>query len=150
MTPGVVVGHGGAKVLTRCASFHEYEDLGLVRELRDKLEHGHLQVFCLDTVDAETFYCSWRHPGDRVCRHLQYESYVLSEVLPLMAQKNTHPCTIAHGCSFGAYGFTTARSTICVSSRRTRLLNHQMPARLIVQSASFPDSRSAARRPSAG
>ena len=88
----LIFGHGGAKVLvfpTRCARFHEYEDLGLVSELRDKLEHGHLQLFCLDSVDAETFYCSWCHPGDRVRRHLQYERYVLHEVLPLMAQKNT-------------------------------------------------------------
>ncbi len=102
----LIFGHSGAKVLifpTRCARFHEYEDLGLVSELRDKLEHGHLQLYCLDSMDAETFYCSWRHPGERVRRHLQYESYVLHEVLPLMAQKNAHPCTIAHGCSFGAF-----------------------------------------------
>ena len=23
--------------------------------------------------------------------------------MPLMASKNSHPCTIAHGCSFGAF-----------------------------------------------
>ena len=105
----LIFGHDGAKVLifpTRCARFHEYEDLGLVWALRDKLEQGHLQLYCLDSVDAETFYCFWCHPADRVRRHLQYESYILYEVLPLMAQKNSHPCTIAHGCSFGAFHAT--------------------------------------------
>lgn len=43
------------------------------------------------------------HPQDRVHRHLQYEAYLLHEVLPLMWAKNRHPCVIAHGCSFGAY-----------------------------------------------
>jgi esterase/lipase superfamily enzyme len=102
----LVFGHGGAKVLvfpTRCARFYEYEDLGLVGAVRDKLEHGHLQLYCLDSVDAETFYCFWCHPADRVRRHQQYEDYILHEVFPLMGQKNAHPCTISHGCSFGAF-----------------------------------------------
>lgn len=40
---------------------------------------------------------------DRIHRHTQYEEYILNEVMPLMKQKNPHPCTIAHGCSLGAY-----------------------------------------------
>jgi esterase/lipase superfamily enzyme len=102
----LVFGHSGARVLvfpTRCARFHEYEDIGLVWALRDQLEHGQLQLYCLDSIDAETFYCFWCHPADRVRRHLQYESYILHEVFPVMAQQNPHPCTISHGCSFGAF-----------------------------------------------
>ncbi len=102
----LVFGHAGAKVLvfpTRDGRFHEYEDLGLVGSLHSKIEGGHLQLWCVDSVDWETFYCFWCHPADRVRRHMQFEEYILNEVFPLMAQTNPHPCTIAHGCSLGAF-----------------------------------------------
>ncbi|MFO1432852.1 MAG: alpha/beta hydrolase-fold protein [Candidatus Competibacteraceae bacterium] len=102
----LIFGHTGAKVLifpTRCARFYEYEAMGLVQALAHKIEHGHLQLYCLDSIDAESFYCFWNRPVDRIHRYLQYESYILHEVIPLMATKNNHPCTISHGCSFGAF-----------------------------------------------
>ncbi len=102
----LVFGHAGAKVLvfpTRDGRFYEYENLRMVDALRLKIESGHLQLYCLDSLDRETFYCCWCHPADRIRRHVAFEEYVLNEVLPLMAAKNGHPCTIAHGCSIGAY-----------------------------------------------
>ncbi len=102
----LIFGHAGAKVLvfpTRDGRFHEYEDLRLVDSLRHKIEAGQLQLYCLDSIDHESFYCFWRHPADRIRRHMQFEEYILNEVLPLMAWKNSHPCTIAHGCSLGAF-----------------------------------------------
>ena len=102
----LVFGHAGAKVLvfpTRCARFHEYEDIGLIGALHDKIEQGQLQLYCVDSLDQESFYCFWSRPGDRLHRHLQYEAYLLHEVLPLMWNKNRHPSVIAHGCSFGAF-----------------------------------------------
>lgn len=102
----LVFGHGGAKVLafpTRDGRFYEYENLGIVHALADKIDAGHLQLYCLDSIDRETFYCPWRHPADRIQRHIQFEEYILNEALPFMATKNDHPCTIALGCSLGAY-----------------------------------------------
>jgi esterase/lipase superfamily enzyme len=102
----LVFGHTGAKVIvfpTRDGNFHEYEDLNIVHSLADKINAGQLQLWCLDNVAAETFYCSWCHPADRIRRHTQYEEYVLNEVMPLMQQKNPYPCTILHGCSLGAF-----------------------------------------------
>lgn len=102
----LVFGHAGARVLvfpTRDGQFHEYEDLRIVSALAQKIDAGHLQLFCVDGLANETFYCPWRHPADRIRRYLQYECYILNEVLPLMNAKNDHPCTIAHGCSLGAY-----------------------------------------------
>jgi esterase/lipase superfamily enzyme len=102
----LVFGHAGAKVLvfpTRDGRFYEYENLGLVETLRPKIEAGQLQLYCVDSIDFESFYCFWCHPSGRVRRHVQFEEYVLNEVMPLMASKNNHPCTIAHGCSLGAF-----------------------------------------------
>ena len=102
----LVFGHAGAKVLvfpTRDGRFYEYENLGLVGALAPKLEAGQLQLYCVDSLDYETFYCDWCHPAGRIRRHAQFEEYILNEVMPLMAAKNPHPCTISHGCSLGAY-----------------------------------------------
>lgn len=102
----LVFGHAGARVLvfpTRDGRFHEYEDLRIVDSLADKINAGQLQLWCLDSVAWETFYCCWRHPADRIRRHIQYEEYILNEVMPLMNRTNPNPCTVAHGCSLGAY-----------------------------------------------
>jgi len=102
----LVFGHAGAKVLvfpTRGGRFYEYENLRITDSLRQKIEAGQLQLFCVDSVDSESFYCFWAHPSGRIQRHVEYEEYILNEVFPFMKVKNSHPCTIAHGCSLGAF-----------------------------------------------
>jgi esterase/lipase superfamily enzyme len=102
----LVFGHAGAKVLmfpTREGRFWEYEQLGVVASLADKIEAGQLQLFCIEGLASETFYATDRHPSERIRRHAAYEDYILNEVLPLMAEKNSHGCTIVHGCSLGAF-----------------------------------------------
>jgi esterase/lipase superfamily enzyme len=102
----LVFGHAGAKVLifpTRDGRFHEYEDLGLVAALRAKIDPGHLQLWCVDSIDFESLYCGWCRPEDRIRRHMAFEEYVLNEVMPLMQHRNPHPCTISHGLSLGAF-----------------------------------------------
>ncbi|GAB4014511.1 esterase family protein [Spirosoma koreense] len=102
----LVFGHAGARVLvfpTRRGRFHEYEDLGLVEALTEKLERGWLQLFCVDSVDCESLYNRYAIPQDRIRRHGQYEQYILNEVLPLSRLKNPQPFMISHGCSLGAY-----------------------------------------------
>jgi Uncharacterized protein conserved in bacteria len=102
----LVFGHAGARVLvfpTRGGRFYEYENLGMTEVLRSKAEAGHLQLWCVDSIDTESFYCFWAHPAGRIGRHQQYENYILREVLPFMDARNPHPCTIAHGCSLGAF-----------------------------------------------
>ncbi|MDD5276983.1 MAG: alpha/beta hydrolase-fold protein [Methylovulum sp.] len=102
----LVFGHAGAKVLvfpTRDGRFYEYENLGVVESLRHKIEQGWLQLYCIDCVYSESFYCSWAHPSGRIQRHIDYEDYLLFEVLPFMHSKNPHECVISHGLSLGAF-----------------------------------------------
>ena len=102
----LVFGHAGAKVLmfpTREGRFFEYEQLGIVASLADKIEAGQMQLFCVEGLAAETFYGFQHHPSVRIRRHADFEDYILNEVMPLMARKNPHDCTIVHGCSLGAF-----------------------------------------------
>ena len=102
----LVFGHGGARVLvfpTSMGRFHEWEDRGMTGLLGHALEQGWFQLYCVDSVDAESWYAKWKHPHDRAARHAQYDAYLRDEVLPLTQQKNWHPFLITVGASFGAY-----------------------------------------------
>jgi len=102
----LVFGHAGARVLvfpTRDGRFHEYEDIRIVEAVAPKLEAGELQLFCVDSVDHESFYCFWCEPAGRVKRHNEFERYVLEEVMPFINDRNTDVRTVAHGCSLGAF-----------------------------------------------
>jgi len=102
----LIFGHGGRAVLffpTRMARFYDYENWRIIEGLHDRIDNGELQLFCVDSIDAESFYNFWLHPADRMARHLQYEQYILHEVVPLMyAKSNTGYLEVA-GCSMGAY-----------------------------------------------
>ena len=102
----LVYGHAGARMLvfpTSMGRFHEFEDHGMIGVLAEQLERGWLQVYCVDSVDAESFYCRWAHPSGGITRHMQYEDYIVNEVMPLTRDKNPNPFMIVHGSSFGAY-----------------------------------------------
>lgn len=101
----LVWGHSGAPVIffpTRSARFYDYEDWKIIEALRDKIESGQLQIFCVDSVDDESFY-SKDAPSARIKRHLQYEKYILNEVIPLIRNLNPDQRLIAAGCSLGGY-----------------------------------------------
>jgi esterase/lipase superfamily enzyme len=86
-------------------AFFEYEDRGMTDAVGGKLESGGLQLFCVASVDGESWYARGKHPRQRVERHLQYESYILGDVVPLVRHLNgagVHGIGTT-GCSFGAY-----------------------------------------------
>src|ERR671924_2001484 len=78
-------GHGGRTLLvfpTSQGRFYQWEDFGLVGALAPWIDSGSIQLVCVDSVDSESWYANGRHPHDRVERHLQYERYLLDEVMP--------------------------------------------------------------------
>ncbi len=102
----LIVGHSGARVLvfpTSKGHFYEWEDRGMMQVLGHHISQGWLQLYCVDSVDAESWYARWKHPGARAWRQVQYENYLIHEVLPLSRQKNDNPFLITVGASFGAY-----------------------------------------------
>ncbi len=102
----LVFGHDGPKVIvfpTSQGRFYEYEDNKMIEAVADRLENGQLQIYCVDSVDSESWYNKWSHPYWRIQRHLAYERYILNDVIPLMWNKNWNPRVMVTGCSFGAY-----------------------------------------------
>ena len=103
----LVFGHAGARMVvfpTSLGRFYEWENRGLIGgTLGQQIENGQLQVYCVDGVDEESWYATWKHPQDRGLRQTQYDLYVCDEVLPLSRSLNPNPYMIVSGASFGAY-----------------------------------------------
>lgn len=101
-----VFGHAGARLLvfpTTLGTHAEWPDRRMHEVLRDHLEQGWLQMICVDQVHQESWYADGLHPAAMARRHLQYDHYVATEVLPFSAERNGNPFVIAAGASFGAY-----------------------------------------------
>ena len=102
----LLFGHSGIPALvfpTSMGRFFDFEERGMVLALAPKIERGELQLFCVDSVDKESWYNKEVHPRARVLRHLQYEAYLLHELLPLVRTRNSSPQLAMTGCSFGGY-----------------------------------------------
>jgi esterase/lipase superfamily enzyme len=102
----LVHGHAGLPILVFPSSqgrFYEFEDRGMIDAIGYKIDNGEVQLYCLDSVDAESWYNRNVPPRWRIARHMTYESYVTEEVLPLVRNKNWNAKTISLGCSFGGY-----------------------------------------------
>ena len=102
----LVFGHAGARVLVFPSSmgrFYEWEDQGMIGALGEHLERGWLQLCCVDSVDADSWYAKWKHPADRARFHARYDHYLHEEVLPFTRHRNGNQYLITTGASFGAY-----------------------------------------------
>jgi esterase/lipase superfamily enzyme len=104
----IVVGHAGARALvfpTSKGRFFEWEDRGMYGAdgMGHAIDQGWLQVYAVDSVDAESWYNYGAHPGHRGWRQTQYMNYLAHEVMPLSRSKNDNPFLIVMGASFGAY-----------------------------------------------
>lgn len=102
----LIFGHAGLPAVvfpSSCGRFYEFEDRGMVGAIAHRIDAGQLQLFCVDSVDAESWYNRDVPARWRIARHVQYEDYVLREVMPLLRGMNWNTQRIAMGCSFGGY-----------------------------------------------
>ncbi len=88
---------------TSMGSFHQYEDMNTVEYLSDKIEAGYIQLFCVDSVDAESWYNEGAPPAYRAARHAQYDAYLRDEFVPFVQHEAGRGDIGVYGCSFGAY-----------------------------------------------
>jgi esterase/lipase superfamily enzyme len=102
----LVFGQGGMPVVvfpTSMGRFFDYENRHMIDVVGDRYEHGRLQAFCVDSVDAESWYNKAVHPAVRAARHVQYDDYLVHELIPFVRSRNSSPELAVTGCSFGGY-----------------------------------------------
>lgn len=98
-------GHAGKPVIvfpTSMGRFFDYENRRMIEVRGSKYESGELQAFCVDSVDSESWYNKSVHPAQRAARHVEYDRYLVNEVVPFIHNRNASPIAVT-GCSFGGY-----------------------------------------------
>jgi esterase/lipase superfamily enzyme len=122
----LVFGDQGTPVIvfpTSMGRFYQWEDSGMVAQLAPRIEAGLLQLWCVDSVDGESFYNTAASPGDRALRHLAYDRYLTEEILPAARDVANGAGLVLAGASFGAFHAANvalrhpgvARAAVCLS-----------------------------------
>ena len=100
-----IYGVGGLPILvfpTQDAMSDNFENFGMIDTLKDFIERGKIQLFCVDTVDIETWSNVYGDKVWRAARQESYYNYIIEEVLPLIQEKNlSKNLPIVAGCSLG-------------------------------------------------
>lgn len=103
-----VYGHWGAPLLvfpTSGGDEWEYERQGMVEALARHLDAGKIKLFCVNSVNAQSWYDKAAHPRHRSYVQAMYDAYVAEEVAPFIrtsCESAEIPITTT-GASFGAY-----------------------------------------------
>ena len=98
-----IYGSSGTPILvfpTQDAMSDNFENFGMIDTLSDYIDSGKIQLFCVDTVDVETWSNVWGDKEWRANRQEKYYNYIVEEVLPLIKEKNSN-LPIVTGCSLG-------------------------------------------------
>lgn len=99
-------GESGTPILalpTRAQKSNQWGEYGMTDAITHQLEQGYNQLFCVDTIDDESFLNKQIDPSRRIVRHQQYETYIIEEVVPFVQDQNPIDYIIIAGVDLGAY-----------------------------------------------
>lgn len=99
-------GDRGTPVLvfpTSLGRFYQWEDFGMIAHVQRRIDDGLLQLWCVDSVDGESFYDTRTDGQERARRHLAYDAYLADEVVPAIRRENSDRRLELLGASFGAF-----------------------------------------------
>ena len=103
-----VYGHYGLPLLafpTSQGDERELEGQGLIDSMGWFIDQGRVKVYCVDTVNNESWYNKNAHPRHRSWMQVKYDEYLAQELVPFIHWHTSSPgITITTtGASFGAY-----------------------------------------------
>lgn len=86
---------------TQDAMSDNFENFGMTETLAEFIDGGKIRLFCVDTVDTETWSNVWGDKFWRAARQEEYYEYIIDEVLPFVRETNGDALPVAVGCSLG-------------------------------------------------
>ena len=83
----------------------EYEGQGMISALAHHIDAGRVKLYCINSVNNESWYDKQAHPRHRSWLQARYDDYVASEVAPFIQEHCRTPGIgiTTTGASFGAY-----------------------------------------------
>lgn len=86
-----VFGHAGKPCIAFPDSngrFYSYEDRGIIESMRWYIEQGRIQVFCVDTLDKESWLAEGKHAKDMILAQEAYYDYIINDIVPRVFEIN--------------------------------------------------------------
>ena len=103
-----VYGHWGQPIIVFPCSrgrHFDYEGMGMVDAIAPFIDGGRIKLFCVDSIDADSWYDFGVSPTERNAQHERYDRYVTHEVVPFIRShcNDDRLRIMTNGCSMGAY-----------------------------------------------
>ena len=108
-----VFGHAGKPCIAfpvQDGRYYDYENRGIIESMREFIDAGRIQVFCVDSIDIESWSADWKWARDRMEAQEAYYRYIIEEIVPRVYEINTWgngggvaSGIMVYGCSMGAY-----------------------------------------------
>mgnify|MGYP000028727261 CR=1 FL=1 len=101
-----IFGTGGTPVLifpSEEGGNSEWHEAGIMDALDEQISEEYNQFFCIDSVADESLLNKNAEPRQRIGRQVQYEKYIVDEVIPFVKKRNKNPFLILSGAFLGAY-----------------------------------------------
>jgi esterase/lipase superfamily enzyme len=102
----LVFGHWGYPVLifpTTMGRYFEAKDFQLTEAARSLVEAGKVKLYCIDSIDKDSWYAKHLHPSIRVQNHILYDRFLNEELVPTIQQECNVGKVAVAGCSFGGF-----------------------------------------------
>lgn len=84
--------------------YFDYEGMGMIEAIAPFIDGGHIKLFCVDSIDAYSWYDFSVSPAQRNDRHEKYDQYITAEVVPFIRSHcyDDRLQIMSNGCSMGA------------------------------------------------
>ncbi|KPM49692.1 alpha/beta hydrolase-fold protein [Jiulongibacter sediminis] len=81
----------------------QIENLGLTHSVSDKIEHGEIKIYAIDSIDLDSFFSTELSSNSKIFNYQLYARFLKEELVPLLQREcNVHRVGLA-GIDFGAY-----------------------------------------------
>ena len=103
-----VYGHHGQPIVvfpTENGRFFDFEDFGMIDACKHFIDEGLVRFIAVDSIDDQSWSNQDLLPGERLKHHLDYERYIMNEVVPFIRRGSQDPeeRLFTTGASMGGY-----------------------------------------------
>lgn len=88
---------------TSMGRYYENRDFKLVESVKWFVETGKIKLYCIDSIDRDSWYAKHLHPSTRVFNHTCYDRMINEELVPMCQMESNVDKVGVAGCSFGGY-----------------------------------------------
>jgi len=102
----LVYGNWGYPILvfpTTMGRFYEARDFKLTDAVSGHINAGRVKLYCIDSIDRDSWYGKHLHPGSRIWNHVLYDKFLCEELVPYIQRETSTGKIGVAGCSFGGF-----------------------------------------------